>query len=78
MWFKTKVNDAKRWFKHNTRTIEDRFWFALAACFFIIVGGAFLSLMVIMWKLFLFLFGVFIAIALVTSPIWIWIIKGEK
>lgn len=57
----------------QTRAISRRSW---AVCTF--VGLILLAFAIVLWKLTLLLLGLVVIIAIVTSPVWIWIIKGEK
>ena len=66
------------WFLKNTRTREQRFWFTLAAAFFLAIGIPLVLLVIALWKIFLGLLIVFLLAVVVTSPIWIWVLRGDK
>lgn len=66
------------WFLKNTRTREQRFWFTLATFFVLLVTVPIILMVVMLWQFFLGLLLLFLAAVVVTSPIWIWVLRGDK
>lgn len=68
----------KEWSGLNAETSQERLEVAGAWAFCIFLGSIILFFAILLWKVTLFLLAVILIIAIVTSPVWIWIIKGEK
>ena len=68
----------KEWSGLNAETAQDRLEVALAWAFCIFFGSIILFFAILLWKVTVFLLAVLVIIAVVTSPVWIWIIKGKK